>query len=378
MNKVKKIKILQVNKFYAPWVGGVERIVQLIAESLQEKTAMQILVCQPKGKGCSELYNGVPVVRASSFGILFSMPVSFSFIHKLRKKSGDTDIMQFHAPFPLGDLACLLSGFKGKVIVWWHSEIISQRILAKMIKPIVYAFLKRADMIIVATENHIKGSNILKNFEAKCKIIPFGLDLNAFKGEVPEKYLSRKLTAPDNVKLLFVGRMVYYKGIDVLIEAMKNVTGAELFLVGTGVMEGEYTRLARQNNLEEKVHFLGYLDFDQLKAAYSDCDIFVLPSINEVEAFGIVQLEAMYYGKPVINTNLKTGVPLVSIHNETGLTVEPGDTQALAGAIQRLVDDKELRLKLGANTTKRVLEHYTLDKMIDTLYTEYEKMVGDK
>jgi rhamnosyl/mannosyltransferase len=378
MNKGKKIKVLQVNKFYAPWIGGVERIVQIIAEGLQEKTNMQILTCQPKGKGCSDLYNGIPVFRASSFGILFSMPISFSFIHKLRKMSRDTDIMQFHAPFPLGDLACLLSGFKGKVIVWWHSDIISQRILARLIRPIIYAFLKRADLIIVATENHIKGSKVLKEFESKCKVIPFGLDVHEFEFKGPKKYLSHKLTAPGKVKILFVGRIVYYKGIDVLIEAMKSVSGAELFIVGAGVMEAEYTRFVRQNKLDETIHFLGYLAFDKLKAAYSDCDIFVLPSINAVEAFGLVQIEAMYYGKPVINTNLATGVPLVSIHNETGLTVEPGDSQALAAAIQRLVDDRELRQSLGANAAKRVREQYTIDKMINSVYEEYEKIMGYK
>jgi rhamnosyl/mannosyltransferase len=374
---VNKLRILQVNKFYAPWVGGVERIAQIIAEGLNEKTDMQVMVCQPKGRASSDVVNKIRVFRASSFGMLFSMPISFSFIVNLWKKSKTADILQFHTPFPLGDLACLLSGFKGKVIVWWHSDIISQRILAKLVRPIIYAFLKRADMIIVATENHIKSSKILTNFASKCKVIPFGLKMEDFEYKGPPQFLTRRLKNSKNKKLLFVGRIVYYKGIDVLMESMKTIRGVELFIAGDGVMKDTYMDFTRNNGLEDKIHFLGYLSFEDLKAAYSDCDMFILPSINNVEAFGIVQLEAMYYGKPVINTSLKTGVPLVSVHNETGLTVPPGDARELAEAVQRLANDDALRLALGAKAAERVRQYFTVDKMLDALYGEYERMAGE-
>jgi rhamnosyl/mannosyltransferase len=370
-----KIKVLQVNKFYAPWVGGVERIVQDIAEALSGKTDMRTLVCQPKGGGITEVYNGVPVTRVSSFGILYSMPISLDFIWKLREMSKDADILQFHSPFPLGDFAYLLSGYKGKMVIWWHSDIISQRFLAKLIKPISCAFLKRADLIIVATKNHIESSELLKPFASKCKIIPFGIKFSDFEHVSATNFLTGKLAIPGNKKLLFVGRVVYYKGVDVLINAMNKINGAELFIAGSGVLEDTYKTLAKKNGVADKVHFLGYLPFEMLKAAYKDCDIFVFPSIANIEAFGIAQMEAMFYGKPVVNTDLPTGVSLVSLHGETGLTVKSGDTDELAAAVQRLIDDDALRLQFGANAARRVRENFDFDKMTGSLYAEYERLV---
>jgi rhamnosyl/mannosyltransferase len=371
-----KIRILQVNKFYAPWVGGVERIVQDIAEGLSEKTDMSVLVCQPKGKATAEIYNGVPVTRAATFNIWFSMPMSVDFIFRLRKMARKADILQFHAPFPLGDLAYLFSGYKGKTVVWWHSDIVSQRKLLILVKPIIKLFLKKVDLIMVATQAHIESSNFLKPYAAKCKIIPFGLRFSDYELVQTKNYLTDKLAHPKNKKLLFVGRIVYYKGIDVLLEAMQSVNNAELFIVGTGTLEGEMKNRAEQSGLSDKIHFLGYLPFEDLKSTLSDCDIFVFPSKANVEAFGIVQMEAMFYGKPVVNTNLPTGVPLVSVHGETGLTIPVNNSSALASAVQSLIDDDALRQQYGKNAEKRVRDRFDLDKMMESIYSSYNQIWG--
>jgi rhamnosyl/mannosyltransferase len=372
-----KIRVLQVNKFYPPWVGGVEVVVQNIAEGLSGKTDMKVLVCQPGGKGENDSYKGVPIIRSSSFGIFFSMPISIRFISDLRSLVKNADIVHFHNPFPLGDLACLLSGYKGKVAVWWHSDIVSQRILAKFVRPISKAFLKRADLIIVATQNHIESSNILKPFASKCKVIPFGLKFGEYERVQINNFLTDKLNVRENKKLLFVGRSVYYKGIDVLINAMRKAHNVELFIVGTGIMENEYKRIAESLALMDIVHFLGYLPFGELKSAYADCDIFVFPSIANIEAFGIAQIEAMFYGKPVINTALPTGVSAVSVHGETGLTVPVGDVDGLASAIQQLVDNEALRKTFGANAAAKVRRCYDEEQMLGSLYEEYQKLMGE-
>jgi rhamnosyl/mannosyltransferase len=373
-----KIKVLEVNKFYAPWVGGVETITKDIAEGLKEKVDMKVLVCQEKGKAVSEIYNDIPLTRAATFGILYSMPISLDFIFKLRKMAKNADILQFHAPFPLGDLAWLLSGYKGKVVVWWHSDIISQRKLLVLVKPIIKLFLKRADVIVVATKAHIENSKFLKPQRAKCRVIPFGLKFKDYEQVQIKNFLTARLNQPINKKLFFVGRIVYYKGIDVLLEAMQSVSGAELFIAGTGILENGMKDRVVQIGLSEKVHFLGYLPFEELKSAFSDSDIFVFPSNANVEAFGIAQMEAMFYGTPVVNTNLPTGVPLVSPDGETGITVPINDSAALASALQRLLDDDALRQQYGANAAKRVREFFDQYQMLESVYGCYEELMGVK
>jgi rhamnosyl/mannosyltransferase len=209
----------------------------------------------------------------------------------------------------------------------------------------------------------------------KCRIIPFGLKFSDYEQVSSKNFLTGRLVKGQNKKLLFVGRIVYYKGIDVLINAMRDVHNAELFIAGAGIMKNELKSRVEKNDLSEKVHFLGYLPFEDLKSAYADCDVFVFPSNAKVEAFGLAQLEAMFYGKPVINTNLPTGVPLVSVNGETGITVPVNDAGALASAAQRLVDDDELRRRFGENARKRVYEEYDLDKMLKKVVDLYEELV---
>ncbi len=373
MISLKKIKILQVNKLYAPWVGGVEKVAQSIAEGLKDQTDMKVLVCQPKGQTAVKEVNGVPITYAGSFGICFSMPVSFSFFHLFRKMSKGADIVQFHMPFPLADLAYLLSGYKGKTVVWWHCDIVRQKKLMLFYKPIMDAFLKRVDCIIVATEGHINGSQYLQPYRDKCVVIPFGIDIPSFEKHV-DTGMKLKTTLPNVKKILFVGRLVYYKGAEVLLNAFAKVNGAELFLVGTGPLEESLHEQAKLDGIAEKVHFLGKLSDDELKDCQQDCDFFVLPSVVNTEAFGLVQLEAMVYGKPVINTSLPTGVPYVSLDGLSGLTVPPNDADALAQAMQKLTDDDSLRSDFGKKAYRRVREEFGMDKMMDRVLSVYRSL----
>lgn len=370
---MKKIKILQINKLYYPITGGIEKVVQQIAEGLKDKVDMEVLTCQRKGKSHLDIVNGVKVHRAGSLGVLYSVPISLSFIWKLKKLSKDCDILQFHMPFPLGDIAELLSGYKGKVIVWWHSDVVKQEKFMKLYKPVMYKFLKRADVIIVATQGHIEGSHYLKPFTEKCIIIPYGVDKKI--EEASDKYLLHKQDQhihKKNVSLLFVGRLVYYKGCEVLLEAFIKTTGVDLTIVGDGVLRDKLEKLVERNGIEKRVKFLGNINDELLRAELERCDILVLPSTFRSEAFGLVQIEAMSYGKPVINTNLDSGVPYVSIDKETGLTVPPNDVETLAEAIQWMVDHEEERLLMGKRAKQRVKDNYRLDTMLDKLLNVYK------
>lgn len=204
--KNNKIRVLQVNKLYYPVTGGIERVVQQLAEGLCEDTDTKVLVCRRKGRTIVEQIAGIEVTRASSMGMLSSLPLSVSFLWKFRRMAKDRDIIHIHMPFPLGDLACFLSGYKGRVILWWHSDIVRQKKLMKLYRPLMEWLLRRADCIVVATQGHIDGSKYLKPYQEKCRIIPFGVDLKIEK-EADRWYeegrlLERSEEKPDAVKFL--------------------------------------------------------------------------------------------------------------------------------------------------------------------------------
>nr|WP_122013294.1 glycosyltransferase [Maliibacterium massiliense] len=373
-----KRKVLQVNKLYPParGEGGIEKVVYQLATGLCGDVDMKVLACTPKGRGSVRVEQGVEVHRAGSLGVLFSMPVSFSFFAQLRRLAKDRDIVHFHMPFPLGDAAYLLSGYKGKVVLWWHSDVVRQRAMLFFYKPFMRALLKRADCIMVATQGHIEGSSYLGPYRDKCVVIPYGVeDAVLARGA---RAIASGETPHRTVHLLFVGRLVYYKGCDVLLEAFAKLKGdVDLTIVGDGPLKEALQQQAQLLGAEARVRFMHRVDEETLHNLFAACDIFVLPSVAKSEAFGLVQIEAMSYAKPVVNTSLASGVPYVSIDGQTGLTVPPGDADALAGALQRLMADADMRHQMGLRARRRVEEHFRLDGMLAQVLEQYKQLLAE-
>ena len=367
MNEQKnRPRLLITGKAYDPHIGGIETVMQQTAEYMRRYAKTKVLCCRD-GIGLTkrEKIHGVPVTYSGSFGTVASCPVSLSYPGDFRRKVMLCDAVELHLPFPLADLALLLSGYKGRVVVAWHSDVVRQKFLLKFYKPLMKRLLKRADAILVATQAHIDSSPYLREYREKCVIVPYGIDPAAYENRPHQNPLQDRLHDRSAMKILFTGRLVYYKGADVLLEAFAKIkSNAELFLAGTGVLEPELKAAAAALGIEKRVHFLGRRMTPELRDMFADCDIFVLPSVANSEAFGIVQLEAMFYGKPVINTALPTGVPLVSLHGETGLTVPPSDADALAAAMDRLLSDDALREQYGKAARERVLKEFSLDTVM--------------
>ena len=365
-----KLRVLEVNKAYYPHIGGIETVIRQYAEELDRRDGFEVkvLVCRgDKGGMSRERINGVSVSRCGSMGTYFSCPLSMQFVRRFREMAANADVVHIHVPFPLADAALILSGYKGRVIVSWHSDVVKQKKLLMLYKPFMMSLLRRADRILVATEGHIDGSAYLPEFREKCVIVPYGIVPEDYTEVKPEGFLTEKCTYSTSVKVMFSGRLVYYKGIDVLINAFPAVRDCELFICGDGELEPVLRDSVTVQGMSDRVHFLGFLPEKDLRRAFADCDIFVLPSVERSEAFGIVQLEAMVYGKPVINTALPSGVPFVSIHGETGLTVPPSDSDALAFAINRLANDRELREEMGKAAAERVRTVFSEKIVIDRL-----------
>jgi rhamnosyl/mannosyltransferase len=283
------------------------------------------------------------------------------------------DIIHIHLPFPLADLAVFLFRPKSKLVLRWHSDIVRQKWLAFFYRPLTKWLLRRADLILVGTPGHIHGSDFLPEFRQKCRIAPFAVDdavLRAGAKTVKQNVSRRKQGA---VSVLFVGRLVYYKGCEVLLRAFARTHGADLTIVGQGKLEKKLKTLAARLGLTDRVKFLPPQPAAELSRLYAACDTFVLPSVEKTEAFGLVQIEAMAHGKPVINTDLPSGVPYVSLDGISGLTVPPGDASILARALQKLIEDRALRLKLG-RSAYRLARAYTARKMLARVMTAYQEL----
>ncbi len=374
---MKKKKVLQINKRYFPYIGGIERVVQQIAEGLADEMDMTVLACSTGRHREEYVREGVKVIQVPSLGTWGkSLPIPLGLIREMRKQAKQQDVIHLHMPFPFGDIACLCSGFKGKIVLWWHSDVVRQKRMMHFYKPVMKRMMKRADVIVVANEGLIEGSDYLKEYRDKCVIIPFGVEKRI--EEIADRYMEQP--EPDRVRkdtgrvrFLFVGRLVYYKGCKVLLEAFRQVRDAELIMVGCGKLEQHLKRMAEDYGLGDRVTFLGKVSEDELCCQYKNCDVFVLPSVVKSEAFGLVQIEAMSFGKPVINTALPSGVPYVSIDGVTGLTVPVENPDALADAMQWMVEHEEERLEMGKRARMRVEEKYRFNMMIQSIKKVYEE-----
>lgn len=367
------MKVIQVNKLYYPHIGGIEKTVYDIASELKEKMDIEILVCNVHKNDVIEYVEDVKVTRAGSLGTYFSMPVSLRFLKLLGK--GNADIYHLHLPFPLGVISYLLKKPKGKIVVTWHSDIIKQKRILKLYKPFLMRFLKKVDVILTTSPQMIDNSPFLSKFKDKCKVVPSGIDVTPFiniTDKQIEKIQALRKKYGQRI-VFFMGRLVYYKGISYLIDAMKDIN-AKLLIAGTGNLQQELKEKVKEMGIINKVEFLGRLDDEEVPLFYHACDIFVLPSIENSEAFGLVQLEAMACGKPVISTNLPTGVPFVNQHNKTGIIVEPKNSEQLKKAINYLLDNRNIRMQFGECARKRVINKFTKEVMANRIYDIYKKI----
>lgn len=374
-----KFKILQAAKWYCPEVGGIETVAIAITAAVKDKADMQILVCSgKKSRETGITDEGVYIYRAKTPFKVCSTPISFDYLSAFRKMSKDVDLIQLHAPFPLSDLALFLGRRSRRIkkALWYHSDVIKQKKLMFFYKPLLKWMLRKVDKIYVASRSIAEQSQYLAKHMDKVEVIPFGISTKDYDRAEKYPFLTEKLNNKNNVKILFVGRLVYYKGIDVLIEAMAKTSGAELFIIGGGELDGELKKRTEELGIQDNIHFMGRIEKRELLASFADCDMFVLPSVNRAECFGLVQLEAMVYGKPVINTSLPTAVPEVSLHGETGLTVEPGNVDQLAEAMNTLINDKDMREKYGAKARERCEQTFSLSKMQEKLYASYLDLLG--
>jgi rhamnosyl/mannosyltransferase len=360
--------VLQVNKFYHPVVGGIEHVVRQLATGLSDQgIPTSVLTARQRGFGKSETVDDIPVTRTSSLGITLSTPLAPTFPVRLRQLSSDADLVHYHLPNPIAVASYLTTQRSSPVVVTYHSDIVRQAKALRIYKPLLDRFLSEADQIVTTSPRLRDNSEHLQPYVKKTDVIPISIDID--QADCSTGTSREGFSTDETPTVLFVGRLNYYKGVEYLLDAMAMIEeSVNLRIVGDGALRSDLEQRARSLGIDDRVRFLGQVDDETLHACYEAASLFVLPSIEPSEAFGIVQLEAMAHGLPVINTDLPTGVPWVSPDGKTGITVPPRNARALADAIDELLLNSERRDAYSRAARNRVESRFGEEQMIaDTI-----------
>lgn len=372
------MKILQLTKHYPPYPGGIETVTYDITEGLHSRGfSVEVLCSNNRLKNEDDWFQNKYLVRRSaSFGKLFSTSLSLHLISTLKKMGDRFDVIHVHFPDPLTALAIYLCAPKSKIVVHWHSDIIKQKRILKVFLPLQNWMLKRADKIIGTSPVYVNESEQLKLFRHKCSIIPIGIH-KLKHGRPNEREVSDIKESYPGKKIIFsLGRMVYYKGFKYLVEAAKYVSDDAVILIGgSGPLFEEIQSSVVKSGLEKKVRLLGRIEDRCLPNFFSACDIFCFPSIEKSEAFGVVQIEAMSYGKPVVATNIPaSGVSWVNKDGVSGFNVPIRNSLALAEKLNLLINNDILYKKMSRQAQERYAANFTRDSMVDQIVDLYNSL----
>ncbi len=369
------LQVVHVGKFYPPVRGGMERVLESLCEGATDGVESRVIVCNTTRRTVREHVHGVGVTRVGTIGAAGSVPIAPSLPVELRRARGD--LMVVHEPNPWALLSFAIARPALPVAVWFHSEVVRPRLQYSLFyHPVARPVYARARRIIVSSPLLAEHAVALAPYRDRVRVIPFGIDVSRWDATPAIRARAAAIRAGTGSRplMLFAGRMVPYKGVGVLLRALVGLE-ASAVLVGDGPLRAEWTALARELQLTDRVRFAGDVPQEELVALYHACDVFVLPSVTRAEAFGYVQLEAMVCGKPVVSTRLPSGVPWVNRHGETGLTVPPGDVDALRRALAELGSDASLRARFGRAGRRRVESEFTMEIMRSAAAAVYREAV---
>jgi rhamnosyl/mannosyltransferase len=359
------VHILQIYKDYPPVIGGIEHHLRDLSEGLVARghRVTTLYTSTDRQTGITMPQPGLTLIAAARTLHAASTPLSIAMLAWARRIRAD--IVHLHFPYPPGDLAALLAPNRPPLVVTYHSDIVRQQRLLHLYRPLLNHTLNRAARITATSPQYVASSPFLAPHSAKCAIVPLGIDTAHFTPRTTPRN-------PGPLRILFVGRLRYYKGLHVLIDAMAQVhSDAELLIAGTGPERSALEAQAQHLGVSRRVRFLGDIADTALPDLYRNADLFVLPAHLRAEALGIAMIEAIASGVPCISTELGTGTSYVNINKETGIVVPPGDPAALAGALNTLLADEGLRARYGAAGRARALERFSIARMLDGVERVY-------
>ncbi|MDM7992176.1 MAG: glycosyltransferase [Candidatus Fermentibacter sp.] len=354
------MRILHVYKdVYPPVHGGIERYIHDTVSSMAARgheSTILVASRKPALRIGRRSIDGSPVIEAPCLGRLFSNPVCPGLASLLRRLHREMrfDLVHYHHPLPTAAVSWAFAGLDAPHIVTYHSDIVRQSLLVPLIEPFLWPFLRRARAVLATSPAYAESSRFLRRL-SNVHVVPLGVDTRRFS---PGPADGR------DGYFLFVGRFRRYKGIPVLLEAWRGLPGRRLVMAGSGPLSKEISEAASRDG--SLVELAGDVSDDRLVELYRGARALILPSTERSEAFGLVQVEAMACGTPVISTDIATGVPWVNRDGESGLTVRAGDPGAIREAVEKL-DDDALRDDLSAGARSRALTHFDMERTMDEL-----------
>ena len=372
------MKVLQLGKFHPPDIGGMETVIYDIAECLNKSGIECDVLCSNSAyEYKEEIINGYKVFRTKTFGNYFSTSITPQMIFKLRDIISEYDIIHVHLPDPMANLSLFFANIKNKkIVIHWHSDIIKQKYLLKLYEPLQKWLLNKADKIIATTPKYMEESKYLKNYKEKCVVIPIGIDENRLNSDpVILNKLKKKYR---NKKIIFsLGRLSYYKGFEYLINSAKYLDDSYMILIGgDGELKNKLQKIIDNEKLNDKVELLGKIAQSELGSYFQFCNVFCLPSIAKSEAFGVAQIEAMRFGKPIVATKIKgSGVDWVNQHGVTGLNVDFMNSKQLAQAFIDILKNDILYNKLKEGAKTRFINNFKRSKMVSLIIKLYNELL---
>jgi rhamnosyl/mannosyltransferase len=369
------LRVLAFGRFLDDKPGGIQSHVEHLFRAMRGSVDYLHLVPSREWKDARLSLHGFPVIRKGGIDIDGTVALSPGLVTEAWRlsRSEKFDLVHLHFPDPMTHIASMAVPSSVPRVITWHADIVRQRFVLPFYRPLLKAAARNAGAIIAPTPRHRDGSPILSQLadQSRIKIVPYGFDLNAFT--VPASGAADLRARFGSPMIFSIGRHVSYKGLDVLIRALPEIrAGARLVLGGEGPLTADLRLLAERMGVSDRVSFVGRVPPEQLTAYYQACDVFCLPSVTVAEAFGIVQVEAMASGKPVVSTRLNTGVDYANQDGVTGFTVTPGDPRELASRLNLLLEDPVLTAKMGAAAKDRALGVFTLEQMRDRTLEVYE------
>ena len=356
-------RILHISKYYYPFSGGTEQIARDCVNALKDEYEQKVIAFNDGKEDVNDYVDDIEVIRCGCFAKISAQSLSISYKKRLHNvvKTFKPDIVIFHYPNPFVAHFILkeLKNNDIKFILYWHLDIVRQKLLRVFFKSQNRKLLKRADKVIATSPNYIEGSEWLQSVKEKCVVVPNCINEERMKitPEIEEK--AQKIRKENVCKTICVavGRHTEYKVFTYLIQASKLLDDKfKIFITGTGELTDS---LKKEAENDSKITFTGRIEDEDLKAYILACDIFCFPSITKNEAFGVALAEAMYYGKPAVTFNIPgSGVNYVCLDGVTGIEVENRNVVEYANAINRLSNEKELLLRYALKAKKRVDDNF--------------------